>query len=77
MTATSQPGVGLADQLMAEIVEALCDVRVRRALEARQGRLVLDWANGHLTYVEPQMRLKVGADLRARGAGPGFAPPEG
>jgi hypothetical protein len=53
--------VGLADQLTSEITVLLEQPEIRRALEAQQGRLVIDWANGHVTYIEPQPRYKVGA----------------
>ena len=60
--------VSLSEQITQEIISALRSREVRRALEVRQGRLVIDWANGHVTYCQTEIRFKAGVDfsLRAR-----------
>jgi len=57
------PSATPSAQLVQEIASLLQQPEIRRALEARQGRLVLDWSNGHVTYVELHPRFKVGTDI--------------
>jgi hypothetical protein len=58
------PQPGLAAQIANEIVALLQCPEVRRALEARQGRLIIDWREGHVVYCEPQPRYRVPSEIR-------------
>ena len=60
---TSPPQHARARQIVREILRLLAQPRILDALDARQGRLILDWKEGHLTYVEPQTPLKIGVDI--------------
>lgn len=61
--------VSLAEQITQEILAALHSREVRRALEVRQGRLVIDWANGHVTYCQTELRFKAEVDFSTREKG--------
>lgn len=60
---TSPPQRIHARQVVREILQLLSQPQILDTLGNRQGRLIIDWKEGHVTYCEPQTRLKIGVDL--------------